>query len=61
MSSLIHTYAELRDFALSLNLPRVEETTAWGNDVVNAGPFLGTYFIILDRLRTFAIQGTYRF
>lgn len=38
-----------------------EETTAWGNDVVNAGPFLGTYFIILDRLRTFAIQGTYRF
>ena len=31
MSSLIHTYAELRDFALSLNLPRVEETTAWGN------------------------------
>ena len=36
MISLIHTYAELRDFALSLNLPRVEETTAWGNPCLKA-------------------------
>ncbi len=38
-----------------------EETTAWGSDAVNAGPFLGTYYVHLNRLRTLAIQGTYRF
>ncbi|WP_323035732.1 MmcQ/YjbR family DNA-binding protein [Pararhodobacter sp.] len=33
---MINSYAELRDVALSLNLPRVEDGTAWGNACLRA-------------------------
>ena len=33
---MIHNWPDLRDFALALTLPRVEETTAWGNPVLKA-------------------------
>ena len=33
---MIRTYTELRDLALSLNMPRVEETTAWGKPCLKA-------------------------
>jgi hypothetical protein len=33
---MIHTDTELRDFTLSLTLPKVEETTAWGNPCLKA-------------------------
>ena len=33
---MIETYDQLRDLALALNLPRVEETTAWGRPIVKA-------------------------
>lgn len=33
---MIHSYTELRDLALSLNLPRVEDSTAWGHPCVRA-------------------------
>ena len=33
---MIASYAELRAFALSLNLPQVMETTAWGNPCLKA-------------------------
>lgn len=33
---MIHSYAELRDLALGLDLPRVEEATAWGHPCVKA-------------------------
>jgi hypothetical protein len=33
---MIHSYAELRDFALSLTLPEVEDGTAWGNPCLRA-------------------------
>jgi len=33
---MIRTYAELRDFALSLDLPEVADGTAWGNPCLRA-------------------------
>ncbi|MCB1395771.1 MAG: MmcQ/YjbR family DNA-binding protein [Rhodobacter sp.] len=33
---MIHSYAELRDFALSLDLPEVADGTAWGNPCLRA-------------------------
>ncbi|MEZ5750878.1 MAG: MmcQ/YjbR family DNA-binding protein [Paracoccaceae bacterium] len=33
---MIHTYIELRAFALSLDLPMVEDGTAWGNPCLRA-------------------------
>jgi hypothetical protein len=36
LSGLIHTYAELRAFALSLDLPEVVDATAWGNPCLKA-------------------------
>ena len=33
---LIHTFSELRAFALSLDLPKVEDGTAWGNACLRA-------------------------
>ena len=36
MSSMIHTWPELREFALSLNLPKVEDAVSWGNPNLKA-------------------------
>ena len=33
---MIHSYADLRETALSLNLPKVEDGTAWGNACLRA-------------------------
>ncbi|WP_127105305.1 MmcQ/YjbR family DNA-binding protein [Pararhodobacter zhoushanensis] len=33
---MIHSYAELRAFALSLDLPQVADSTAWGNPCLKA-------------------------
>ena len=33
---MIHTWSEMKSFALGLGLPKVEEATSWGNDVLKA-------------------------
>ena len=33
---MIHTWDDLKTLALGLNLPRVEETTSWGNPCLKA-------------------------
>lgn len=33
---MIQNWAEMKAFALGLDLPKVEETTSWGNDVLKA-------------------------
>lgn len=36
MTSLIHTWPELRDFAVNLDLPKVEDAVSWGNPNLKA-------------------------
>lgn len=33
---MIQSWPEMKSFALGLNLPKVEETTSWGNEVLKA-------------------------
>lgn len=33
---MIHTWPEMKAIALALDLPRVEEATSWGNEVLKA-------------------------
>jgi hypothetical protein len=41
---MIHSYAELRAFALSLNLPQVEDSTGWGNPCLKAHGKMWTWW-----------------
>lgn len=41
---MIHDWPELKGFALALGLPRVEETTAWGNPVLKAHGRMWTWW-----------------
>ena len=41
---MIRTWPELKAFALDLNLPHVEETTAWGNPVLQAHGKMWTWW-----------------
>lgn len=41
---MIHTYAELRDLALAMTLPKVEETTAWDNRCLKAHGKMWTWW-----------------
>ena len=33
---MINTWSQMKAFAISLELPKVEETTSWGNEVLKA-------------------------
>ena len=41
---MISTWPEMKDFALGLDLPRVEEATSWGNPVLKAHGKLWTWW-----------------